>query len=239
MHQQRTYRQLVKGHLKYFRVTVQETDLGIYAPSNLAPKAKELVLEQRGYLESYIRSNPDFVNSLVPLAEDEFAPPVVQEMLDAAKRAGVGPMAAVAGAMAQEVGRRLLDDVNEVIVENGGDVFIQSGRSLTIGIFAGQSPLSRKIGLKLDPEPTPMAVCTSSGTVGHSMSMGRADAACVVSPSCPLADAVATAIGNRVRKTADMASAIEWGRDIPGVNGILVIKGDKMAMWGKIELAAA
>ena len=230
------YRRLVHGRLQFSRVTVQETDLGIYGASDLAAPARELVLEQRGHLEGYIRRHGDFARSLIPLAQDDFAPPLVREMLRAGELARVGPMAAVAGAMAQQVGRGLLEHVDEVIVENGGDLFIQSANPLTIAIFAGQSPLSLQIGLKTAPALDSMAVCTSSGSVGHSLSLGRADAVCVVGPSCPLADAAATAIGNRVRRASDMSAAIQWGRGIPGVDGILVIMGAETAMWGSIEL---
>ena len=82
----------------------------------------------------------------------------------------------------------------------------------------------------------PRAVCTSSGTIGHSLSLGVADAVCVVSESCPLADAAATAIGNRVEGAGDIQGAIDWGRGISGVDGIVVVIGDKMGAWGGVEL---
>ena len=233
---ERTYRELVRSHLTACRVTVQETDLSIHAPGLVENDAREAVIEQRGYLEQYIRSHPDFVHSLVPLPADPLAPRIVRHMLRAGQKAAVGPMAAVAGAMAQEVGKTILRREDEVIIENGGDIFLKTCRELTIGIFAGRSPLSMKIGLKIPPSSEPVGVCTSSGTVGHSLSLGSADAVCVVSAWCPMADAAATSIGNRIGRDRDIQAAIDWGRRIDGVDGLVVIAGDKMGVWGSVRL---
>jgi len=149
---------------------------------------------------------------------------------------GVGPMAAVAGAIAEMVGRELLNFSSEVIVENGGDIFLCHKKMRHIGIYAGDSPLSGKLALEIEPEDTPLGVCTSSGTVGHSLSFGKADAAIVLSPSAALADAAATAVGNMVKTAEDMPRAIEFVREVEGLTGIAIIVGDKMAVWGKINL---
>jgi len=148
----------------------------------------------------------------------------------------VGPMAAVAGAIAEAVGRELLNFSSEVIVENGGDIFLCHKKTRHIGIYAGDSPLSGKLALEIEPEDTPLGVCTSSGTVGHSLSFGKADAAIVISPSTALADAAATAVGNLVKTAEDMPRAIEFVREVEGLTGIAIIVGDKMAVWGKINL---
>ncbi len=232
----RTYRQLVKTRLKAMRVVVQETDLGIYADHDVSASAKEAVIRQRGYIENYIRRRPDFAASLNPLPTDELAPQIVKDMMEAGRKAQVGPMAAVAGAVAEHVGRTLRSDAEQIIIENGGDLFADTSQDISIAVYAAKSPLSLRIGLKISADQMPIAVCTSSGTVGHSLSKGRADAVCVLSRSCPLADAAATAIGNRVSTTKDIDPAIQWGRTIDGVMGILIILGEKMGAWGQIEL---
>jgi uncharacterized protein len=234
--QERAYRQLVRSHLTVTRVVVQQTDLGIYSDRPVAAAAKEAVIEQRGYLEGYIRRNPEFVRTLRPFPEDHLAPPIVRKMIAAGRGAGVGPMAAVAGAVAEQVGHRLLKEAAEVIVENGGDIFFHTHQPMTVGLYAGPSALSLKIGLRVAPDAGIHAVCTSSGTVGHSLSFGRADAVCVLSDECALADAAATAVGNRVRAAKDIQAAIRWGRDITGVLGLLIIVGDQMGAWGAIEV---
>ena len=235
MHTRRTYRnQVHHERLKSFRVTVQETDLFIAASTELAGIAREMVLHYRGYIEKFIGQHPDFLHTLVPLDINDPVPKIIADMLDAGNRAGVGPMASVAGAIAEHVGQSLLDYTEEIIVENGGDVFIQAKHPTTIGIFANRSPLSLRIGLQLEPQDMPLAVCTSSGTVGHSISFGQADAACVVSGSCALADAAATAIGNRVIHKSDITDALDFGKNIKGVDGIVIIKNDKIGLWGKV-----
>ena len=219
-----------------FNVMVKETDLFIRARRNLRKKALDVVIKQRALLETYIGRHPGFVTALEPFAVVVDAPFIVKEMAAASAKVGVGPMAAVAGAIAESVGKELLKYSSEVIVENGGDIFLRLKQTKRIGIYAGNSPLSGKLALEIKPQDTPLGVCTSSGTVGHSLSFGKADAAIVLSPSAALADAAATAVGNLVKTAEDMPRAIEFVREVEGITGIAIIIGDKMAAWGKIKL---
>jgi len=235
--QERHYRNwLPKDGLVPFRAAVQETDLYILARTVLEQEAREAIIRLRGQLEAYIRGNPLFKTSLLPLPADLRAPRMVKEMLTAAQKAGVGPMAGVAGAMAQFVGTALLAATPEVVVENGGDLFLQISTERKIGLFAGRSSLTMRLGISVPPERTPLGICTSSGTVGHSRSFGKADAVCVISPSAALADAAATALGNMVQGKGDIEGALERGRTIPGVEGAVIIMGDTMGAWGEYEL---
>jgi ApbE superfamily uncharacterized protein (UPF0280 family) len=239
MYQPRTYRHWVKGDdLVEFSVVVKETDLYLRAASDLRRRAQKLVLKHRGGIERYIARRPDFLTSLEPLDAGSEAPKIVRAMADAARLCGVGPMAAVAGAIAEFVGQELLEFSPEVIVENGGDIYLKSQRQRTIGIFAGDSPLTGKLGVELNPEDTPLGICTSSGTVGHSLSFGRADAVVVLADSATLADAAATAIGNRVSEVADIEKGIEFARDIGQLRGVVIIKGENMGVWGEVKLVA-
>ncbi len=233
----RTYRNWVEGKdLTSFTVTVKETDLYIRAASNLKRKAHRLVLKYRKLLESYIERCPAFLTSLEPIPVPKDAPHIVREMAEAAARAGVGPMAAVAGAMAEFVGKELLVFSPEVIVENGGDIYLKSLKKRTIGIYAGKSPLSGKIGLEIEGRDTPLGICTSSGTVGPSLSFGTADAVVTLSASATLADAAATAIGNIVKTPNDISRSIEFGAIIPGLKGLVIIKGENMGLWGEVKI---
>ena len=237
MHQERTYRNLVNiEKLLAFRVVVKETDLLVHAGKKLEHETRELVLEHRGYVEAYIKAHPDFAAALTPWRLDGPAPTIVVDMVKAGENAGVGPMAAIAGAVAEHAGLGLLKSTDHVIVENGGDVFIKTDTPLTVGIFAGKSPLSLRIGIRLSGGPKPMAVCTSSGTVGHSLSFGQADAVCVVADSCAIADAAATAIGNQIQSIADIGYAIGQGKGIENIRGIIIIVGEKMGIWGDLEV---
>ena len=233
----KTYRHWVEGKdLIPFNVVVKETDLYIRATSNLNRKAHRLVLKYRRMLENYIERNPTFLTSLKPLPVDKDAPHIVRQMSEAAKEAGVGPMASVAGAIAEFVGNELSAFTPEIIVENGGDIYLKSLRKRIIGIFAGKSPWSGKIGLEVREQDTPLGICTSSGTVGHSLSFGKADAAIVLAESATLADATATAIGNLITQPDDIARGIELAKEIKGLRGIVIIKDDSIGVWGEVKL---
>jgi ApbE superfamily uncharacterized protein (UPF0280 family) len=236
-YQPRTYRHWIEGKdLITFNVTEKETDLYIRATSNLQRKAQRLVLKYRKQLEQYIEQEPEFRTSLKPLPVPANAPRIVLDMIEAGRKAGVGPMAAVAGAIAEYVGRELLEFSPEIIVENGGDIFLKILRKRVVGIYAGDSPLTGKIGLEISPGDTPLGVCTSSGTVGHSLSFGKADAVVVMAASAALADAAATAVGNRVKQPGDIDKALEFARGIGGLKGIVIIIGSDIGAWGEVKL---
>jgi len=237
MHQPRTYRHWIKGDdLVPFKVTVKETDLYIRASTNLKRKAHRLVIKHRDALERYIEKHPDFLTSLEPLPINDDAPHIVRAMSEAAGKAGVGPMASVAGAIAEFVGRELLAFSPEIIAENGGDIYLKSRGKRMIGIYAGESPLSGKLRLEIAGTDTPLGICTSSGTVGHSLSYGKADAVIVLSPSATLADAAATAIANLIEKPDDIPNGIEFAKGIEGIGGVIIIVGEQTGIWGKVKI---
>jgi ApbE superfamily uncharacterized protein (UPF0280 family) len=236
---ERLYRKRVRSSgLVTFEVAVKETDLQVSADKNLEKETRDLVFACRHQIESYINSHPDFLTALTPYPDDPLAPPLVREMIECTKRVGVGPMASVAGAIAEYVGMGLLQWTREAVVENGGDIFLKAHRAITVSVFAGKSPLSGKVGLVISPGQMPLGVCTSSATVGHSYSMGAADAACILSASAALADGAATAMGNRIQGKKDLDRIGEWAAKMGGITGALAIVGDKMASWGDIELVA-
>lgn len=239
---QRTYRNLhSQADLVHFQISIKETDLDIgVRRERFTPEmvlwVEELVQEQRRALEAYIQQDPVFKKTLMPHDLLAGAPALAVEMADAAKLAGVGPMAAVAGAFAQFAGKALAKRSRDVIVENGGDVFIRTVNTRKVGVFAGTSPFSNKIALEIQGWQTPLGICTSSGTVGHSLSLGKSDAVIILSPSTPLADAVATAAGNLVQEEDDVQRAVDFAAVVPGVIGAVAIKGEKLAAWGQIKL---
>jgi ApbE superfamily uncharacterized protein (UPF0280 family) len=237
MYQPRLYREYMRSEdLISFKVSIAETDLFISAEKNLTREAEASAKDLRACLETYIVNHPDFKKALVPTEIDATAPTIVKEMAHAAMIAGVGPMASVAGAFAEAVGKQLLQFSPQVIVENGGDIFISSKKKRIIGIYAGKSMLNEKLAMEINPQDTPCGICTSSGTVGHSLSFGKADAVTVLSESASLADAAATAICNRVHKPDDIAMALEYGKAIPGVAGVIIIIGDNLGAFGKVKL---
>ncbi len=220
-----------------FQVLFRETDLWIRAAQNLQKEGLAAVLNCRRQLHAYADQNPLFLTSFKPLPQDPFAPSIVKEMLEAAATARVGPMAAVAGAVAQHVGRVLGTLAGEVIVENGGDCYLDLKEEITVGLYAGPaSPFSNQLGLRFTRDRFPLGVCTSSGTVGHSVSLGRADSVTVVSPCAAVADAAATALGNLTQSSRDISRVLERAQSMAKVEGVVVTIGDRMGAWGHVEL---
>ncbi|MDO8535996.1 MAG: UPF0280 family protein [Candidatus Omnitrophota bacterium] len=238
MYKERKYRQWVKSEgLVTFEVKELETDLLISAVRDLEGAAREAMLNYRQDIESYIKGHRDFFTSLEPVEVDKNASEIVKAMADAGSRAGVGPMAAVAGAVAEFVGRGLLQLSDEIIVENGGDIFIRSAFPRVIGVYAGErSPFTGKIAIEIPPAGQGVGVCTSSGTVSHSLSFGKADAVLIISDNTALADAAATAAGNAIKGPGSIEKGIDIARSIKGVDGVLILAGDKMGSWGKIKI---
>jgi hypothetical protein len=241
-YQKRLYRRLQEQHdLVTSLVQIKETDLHIQADRDVTKRAGELVLQLRLQIEEYIVKHPEFYATLTPLPLDTLAPPVVRDMMEAAQMTEVGPMAAVAGSIAEVVGMKLLHEgVREIIVENGGDIFLRRQKDSTIAIFAGQSVLSNKVGVLLPANKMPCGICTSSGTVGHSLSFGSADSVTVVADSTALADAAATRLGNEVGEAEtgkdSINRALEKAGEIAGIRGVVIIRDDVLGVKGDIEL---
>lgn len=239
---ERIYRQYHREEdLVHFQVAFEETDLDIGVrkerfSTQLVEWVEETIRTCRRPLEDYIKRDPGFVKALTPYPVLPDAPIIVQAMAEAGQLAGVGPMAAVAGAVAEGVGKLIAKRSRDVIVENGGDIFMRTSRIRKVGIFAGNSPLSNRVALEIRPDQTPLGICTSSGKVGPSLSFGKADAVVILSPSVALADAVATACGNLVQTIDDLERTLQFAAAIRGVTGALVIKDDRLAVWGKVKL---
>jgi len=234
-------RQLCPSGMNSFSVAVKETDLWVAVgeqpiDAGLPQELEQFIWRQRRLLEGYIAKDPFFRETLDPYPVSVTAPEMAREMARAGNIAGVGPMAAVAGAFAHYAGMWLLQNFSQVIVENGGDLFLSCPQALKVGIYAGDSPFSGKLAVRIEPGRGPRGLCTSSGKVGPSLSRGRADAAVILAQNALLADAVATATGNLVQSAGDLERAVEFAGKLPGVEGVLIILGDKMAAWGRIRL---
>jgi len=228
---------------KNFRAGHLETDLWIAVTAHIftpavRPYSINRILFYRDLLERHIREYPDFLDSLVPLNAPDNLHPLISEMYQASRSAGTGPMSAVAGAVAEHICRDLMEEFRfpEVVVENGGDIFMKLESPATISVFAGSSRLSDKIGLSIKPEQTPLAVCCSSGTIGHSRSFGTADACMIACQTGALSDAYATAFCNRVTSIGMIDETTEQALKIPGILSVVIIKDDKAGIGGLIEI---
>jgi hypothetical protein len=241
-YQKRFYREWVREKDLYLtRIMAQETDLQILTDQ---PIDKDFIESQvrtyRQDIEGYIFKDRRFLTSLKPIEVELNAPKVVKDMARKTKLANVGPMAAVAGAVAQYLGKDILrKGYKEVIIENGGDIFLSIKKSRDVAIYAGSSKFSGKLSLRIKPKDTPLGIATSSGTVGHSLNFGNADAVVILGKDAILADAVATAASNLIKTNQDFQKAIDFARKISGIFGLVVILKDYLASWGKIEFVNA
>jgi hypothetical protein len=168
----------------------------------------------------------------------ENAPVEAKEMAIAAEKAGIGPMSAVAGLFAREVGKEIIQNfsVNEMVIENGGDIFALLKDEMVLSVFAGKSPLSERIGLAIPPGLGEIGICTSAGTVGPSLSFGKADAVVVVCKDVLLADAFATAFGNKVKSPNDVEKMIHLSEKFPEIMSMLIICDDQIGIRGEFEI---
>lgn len=235
MYQPRDYRKSFSNELKWYNVCVEETDLMIGTDDNYSKQILKIIRTLRHDIYAAIEKNQDFFTSLVPIEYKE-AEGIAKIMTDAAKLAGVGPFAAVAGAINDMLAQKLTDISKQIFIENGGDIYIKSDKDRKIGIYAGNSVLSNKFAIEIQKDLFPVGVCTSSATVGHSFSMGKADAAVVICKTSAIADAFATALCNRIKKTDDIAPALEWVNSFGQVIGAVAIMDDKIGAIGNIKL---
>lgn len=237
MYQERVYRAIQRpADLLRYRVVVKETDLFCATKRDLKRFIEERVLFYRHQLEEYIRFRPLFIHSLSPIKPDSIAPPIIKEMIEASASIGVGPMATVAGAISEFIGRDIEAMSDEFIIENGGDIYMKTLSERVVSIYANHSPYSERIGIRIRPSEMAYGICTSSGTVGHSLSFGRADAVCIIGRSAIFADGLATHIGNIVKKKDHIPYAIEEAKRHKGVSAVVIIIAETMGAWGDIEI---
>jgi ApbE superfamily uncharacterized protein (UPF0280 family) len=233
---QRFYRSWVREDLERFQVTLGQSDLLILCDRQLKGTARGALRRVRRRIERQIEQDPRFASALEPYPVDAGAPAVVRGMARAAARWQVGPMAAVAGAVAGAVGRHLLRHARTVIVENGGDIFARAPRRLVFRLYAGaDSPFSDRLGFEVDARQG-IGVCTSSGVVGPSLSFGRADAVVAIADDPAEADAAATALANRIRAPEDVGRVVARERRHGVLKGLVACAGDRIGCFGELEL---
>lgn len=241
---ERTYRsQFNSLRFSSFEVKHKETDLWVGVdPGSFKSEMKEFVLQEiitlRNKFDKYITEEPMFRKSLQPFQLSELAPPEAAEMAAAATKAGIGPMSAVAGLFAREAGKILTDNfkTEELIVENGGDIFAILKNELILSVFAGESPLSERIGIVIPAGFKNLGICTSAGKIGPSISFGKADAVMVICEDILLADAFATAFGNKVKSPANIEKVINQAENFHEVLSLLIICEDKIGIKGEFEM---
>ncbi|MCX7910848.1 MAG: UPF0280 family protein [Endomicrobia bacterium] len=238
------YRQLIipKKGIHSYEVLYKETALFVSTPVDFSKKILKNLISLRKPLEKYIEKNPEFLTSLKPITSSKDAPEIVKKMIEVSKKTNTGPMSAVAGAIAEFLGFKILKWLEKqnlrkfLIIENGGDIFTYVDEPISVGIYAGEgSPFTGKLSIKINLLNQPIGICTSSGTVGHSLSFGKADAVTIISNSSSFSDALATATANLVKTEKDIETAIEFAKSFFETIFVCVIKNNKISFFSKVK----
>jgi ApbE superfamily uncharacterized protein (UPF0280 family) len=219
------------------RIRLEETNI-LLKTDLINHKLYKFILKQRMELINYISENREFLISFEPVKVEE-GPFIVKIMARAGKIADVGPMAAVAGTISELSMKYLLNNgAKYAIIENGGDIALKTNKDVVMGLYAGTSSLSGQIGFKIKHEKTPMGICTSSGTVGHSISLGRADSATVFADEASVADALATSIANEAKGDLEqdaVQNCLDRADDFKSYfRGGMIVVGEAAGTIGKI-----
>lgn len=221
--------------MRRWHFEVGETAVTILCDEAFLPVARESIFRSRHVIERFIRDDPLFGVTLEPYEAKGEVHPLIARMCDAAALADVGPMAAVAGAIAEQAVMDMQDaGAEQAVVDNGGDIAFLLRDEVTVALYAGEGV--KGIGFRVAPRDGVFGMCTSSGTVGPSISFGLADAATVVAENVALADACATRLGNLVAEPTDgvMRAAVDLIAAVPGIDGALVAARDRIAMKGRL-----
>lgn len=235
-YQERSYRLF---HKPGFNLELSYRESDIYLSCNKPVdevKVKDLVKKYYSEVEEYAMCHPQFFASLSPLAVDENAAPIIKDMLGASGLSGIGPFSAVAGAIAWYVGKEILTYCGEVILENGGDLFLKTKEDKRIGLYAGKDFEKGFITIKVKGRDYPFGIASSSSKIGPSLNFGRADLVTVIASTSILADTFATAFSNKIKKPQDVKKIIEEAKKCSFIEGIAVVFENKITLWGALEL---
>ncbi len=242
---ERTYR---GGHFdspqrRSFTVCHKKSDLWIAVDrasyqNDMEMFCMEQLAELWNTMERYLATDRAYLTALTPYHPTDHAPEILRQMSVAADITGIGPMSAVAGACAQWLASRIKNQYGcgEIIIENGGDIYAELLADTDVAVFAGESPLSGRVGLTIPAEMSPLGICTSSGTVGPSLSFGRADAVMIVCRDVLLADSYATAFANRIKTADDIDLVMELIEREKHIVAAIAIKEDRMGLYGALPL---
>lgn len=224
------------------RIDVGETHMTVLLDLDAIDSVRDAVFEARRHVENRIREDPFFGITHSPVEPKSKDPDVIKSMCEASVSANVGPMAAVAGAIAgKAVEAAVSKGCRFAVVENGGDIAYVSDREFTVGIYAGDSEYPG-IAVRMPPSKGMKSVCSSSGVVGHAFSYGRSGISTVFSSNPSLADACATLLGNvsSGKDEEELTGSVESVLQIGGVDGCFTIVGELFVSAGEIpELVPA
>jgi len=215
-------------------VSYGETILNIDCTVDLRKEVLKELIKQHTDLLSYINKDPVFFTSYDPIEISSDAPEIIRLMHDASTKFNVGPMATVAGTISELIGKRIQKDCDEFTIENGGDIFLSSSSDKTIQIKTSNRKFADKLSLNVSGDETPIGICSSSSSIGHSISFGRTELVVSISDSSSIADAAATYYANQIKTQSDLTETFEKASKNHLIRGFLVLVGDELGVYGKI-----
>jgi ApbE superfamily uncharacterized protein (UPF0280 family) len=231
------YRNKISSRQKYnWRILYKYSDIFVSSDRDVSSKLKKLTKEIYSVLESHMKEDPSFKKSLSPVESKPQYHYVIKTMCAKSALFNVGPMAAVAGAVCDFIASGLDSFCRCLIIENGGDVYIKSDKDIDVGVYLRNRHFADKIYLRIKADDMPCGLCSSSGSFGHSLSMGKSDLVTILAESTISADLAATSVANNINSPKDILKTINSYKTIKGIKGILIIKDDKLGIWGNIEL---
>ena len=236
MYEERFYRNQTFSKFK-LEVAFRESDLLICTDKAVNKElAKNILIKHYREIEEYVEKNPHFQTSLSPLKEDKNAPAIINEMIKSSELTDVGPFASVAGAIALYLGREILNYADEVIVENGGDIFLKISEDKVLGVYLGERFKIKNLNLKIKKRDYAFGIASSSATIGHSLNFGKADLVTVIARNAIIADGFATSLSNKITEIDDVNGVLEKAKNEPSIEGMLVAFADKIFLWGELEI---
>ena len=230
------YRCSVKNKEKYaWLVSYYYTDILISSNKNLKSRIEKPLKKIYEIFNVCIKNEPSFLKSLSPIRIKPSFPGIIKEMCTKSAEFNVGPMAAVAGTVKVYLASYLQKYCDILIIENGGDIYIKADRDLNVGIYIKNPNFKDRVALRINAKNMPCGLCSSSGTFGHSFSMGKCDLAVVLAKSAITADAAATAFANSISCEDDIPDSITYFKGFEDIKGLLAIKNKRIGAWGTIE----
>jgi uncharacterized protein len=231
------YRILVDSKDKFsWNVKYRYSDLFVVSNKDISLEILPILFDFYKIIDKFTESHPSFLKTFNSYISDNEFPGIIKKMCDQSAVFNVGPMASVAGAVCEYLAGGLSKDVSYLAIENGGDIYIKSPNDITAGLFAKNKYFNDSIKIKIKKEMLPCGIASSSGTLGHSISLGKADLAAVVCRSAILADSAATAVGNMINTKEDIEKTINHFKNFKEIEGLVLIKDDKIGLFGNIEL---
>ncbi len=232
------YRVLVSGNAKYsWKITYKYSDLYISSDNDILDKIKEKILSFYEIVEDTISKNPLFEKSLNPIQVHDCCVSLIKEMCSSSAKFNVGPMASVAGALCEYIAKDIDKKTKYLVIENGGDIYLRANKDINIGVFLKSKYFNKNdLIFKLKKEYLPCGIASSSGTFGHSLSLGKSDLVVVIAKNAMIADSAATSIGNRINTKDDIEKTINHFKNYEEILGLIIIKDDKIGLYGIIEL---